>query len=93
MIKTSKSRAGTQRVTFSLPVGAPPGRVSVVGSFNDWTPGRHHLTPRSNGRRSTSVDVAPGTVLQFRYLGEDGHWFDDPDLPDRADGNCVYATN
>ncbi|ADJ48126.1 hypothetical protein AMES_6301 [Amycolatopsis mediterranei S699] len=93
MIKISKSRGGTQRVTFSLPVGAPPGRVSVVGSFNDWTPGRHHLTPRSNGRRSASVDVAPGTVLHFRYLGEDGHWFDDPDLPDRADGNCVCATS
>jgi 1,4-alpha-glucan branching enzyme len=93
VIKTSKSRAGTQRVTFSLPAGAPPGRVSVVGSFNDWTPGRHHLTTRSNGRRSASVDVAPGTVIQFRYLGENGLWFDDPDLPDRADGNCVYSTN
>ena len=93
MIKISKSRAGARRVTFSLPMSAPPGRVSVVGSFNDWTPGRHHLTPRSNGRRSAVVEVPPGTVLQFRYLGEDGLWFDDPDLPDRAGDNCVCATS
>lgn len=93
MIKISKSPAYAKRVTFSLPIGAPPGRVSVVGSFNDWTPGRHHLLPRSNGRRSTSVEVVPGTVLQFRYLGEDGHWFDDPDLQDRVNGNCVCETN
>ncbi|MEV6872040.1 isoamylase [Amycolatopsis sp. NPDC051128] len=93
MIKISKSLAGTQRVTFSLPLEAPPGQVSVVGCFNEWTPGRHPLTPRSNGRRSVSVDVAPGAVIQFRYLGEDGFWFDDPDLPDRADGNCVCVTN
>ncbi|NBH05325.1 isoamylase, partial [Amycolatopsis sp. SID8362] len=26
-------------------------------------------------------------------LGENGHWFDDPDLADRADGNCVCTTD
>ena len=42
VIKISKSRAGTQRVTFSLTVGAPPERVSDVGSLNDWTTGGRH---------------------------------------------------
>jgi len=91
VIKFSKGRDGTgaRRLTFSLPTDTPPGRVSVVGDFNNWTPGRHLLAPRSNGRRSASVELAPGTTVQFRYLAEDGHWFDDPDLPERAEGNCV----
>lgn len=93
MIKISKGRDGNgaQRVTFSLPANEPPGRVSVVGSFNNWAPGRHFLAPRSNGRRSTYVEVAPGTTVQFRYLAENGHWFDDPEVPDRVDSNCAVT--
>lgn len=91
MIKISNGRDGNgaRRVTFSLPADAPPGGVSVVASFNDWTPGRHYLARRSNGRRSASVELAPGTEIQFRYLAENGHWFDDPEVPDRIDGNCA----
>lgn len=39
----------------------------------------HVLRRRSNGTYSTAVTVSPGTTLRFRYLGENGHWFDDPD--------------
>jgi hypothetical protein len=34
------------------------------------------------------VEVAAGVAVRFRYLGENGYWFDDPDDPDmlaRAD--------
>lgn len=67
------------RLTFAIPEAATPGRVSVVGDFNDWTPGRHQLVRRGNGTRSVGVTLPKGTVVRFRYLGEDGHWFDDPD--------------
>ena len=78
MIKVSKPvRDGSVRVTFTLPANEPPGAVSVVGNFNDWNPFTHPLRKRSNGTRSTVVTARPGTTLQFRYLAEGGHWFDD----------------
>ncbi|MEV6640593.1 isoamylase [Amycolatopsis sp. NPDC051371] len=84
MIKICQGRDGNgaKRIVFSLPADEPPGRVSVVGSFNDWTPGQHHLQPRTTGRRSATVEVAAEAAVQFRYLGENGYWFDDPDDPD-----------
>ncbi|WP_396126638.1 isoamylase [Amycolatopsis sp. FBCC-B4732] len=76
---------GAKRLVFNLPTDEPPGRVSVVGSFNGWTPGRHHLQPHTTGRRTATVEVAPDAAVQFRYLGENGYWFDDPDNPDALD--------
>ncbi|KDN21557.1 isoamylase [Amycolatopsis rifamycinica] len=84
MIKICQGRDGNgaKRIIFSLPADEPPGRVSVVGSFNGWTPGQHDLEPRTTGRRSTTVEVAAGVDVQFRYLSEHGYWFDDPDDPE-----------
>jgi 1,4-alpha-glucan branching enzyme len=66
------------KVTFALPAEHDV-RVSVVGDFNGWTPGAHALVKRSNGTRSVSVTVPQGSVHRFRYLAENGHWFDDPE--------------
>jgi hypothetical protein len=68
------------KVFFVLPDDIHDGPVSAVGTFNDWTPGRHQLIRRRNGTRSVAVRVSPGTELRFRYLGSGGRWFDDPDL-------------
>jgi hypothetical protein len=75
-------RTGNVRLTFVLPLDAHDGAVSVVGDFNDWTPGRNVLRKRSNGTRSASLSLPPATAARFRYLGEGGRWFDDSD----ADG-------
>jgi 1,4-alpha-glucan branching enzyme len=78
VIKTSKpGRDGTVRVTFALPIDDPGGAVSVVGNFNDWNPHTHPLRKRANQTRSAAVTVRAGSTLHFRYLGEDGNWFDD----------------
>ncbi len=78
MIKTTKAgRDGVVRVTFTLPADEPSGAVSVVGSFNDWNPLAHPLRRRANSTRSAAVTVQAGTTLHFRYLAEDGVWFDD----------------
>jgi hypothetical protein len=76
MIKRSRLFGHKTRVTFTLPAGEPVGEVSVVGTFNDWTPGRHHLITRRDGSRSVSVILPPGEH-RFRYLATDGVWFDD----------------
>lgn len=70
-------------LTFVLPHDDGAGKVSVVGDFNGWTPGVHTLVRRSNGTRSVKVQVSAGTPYRFRYLGEGGQWFDDPQVEHR----------
>ena len=89
MLRATKIRnSDAYQLTFSLPPTAP-GRVSVVGDFNDWTPGRHELRTLRDGSRSISVRVPAGRPVRFRYLAPDGHWFDDEHVPDREGPDCV----
>ena len=82
----------TVQLTFVLPKEASAGRVSVVGDFNEWTPGVHTLVKRSNGTRSVKVPVARGASYRFRYLAEGGVWFDDPAVPAReAQDGVVHS--
>ena len=94
MIRRSKvAKSDDFKVTFVLPQDEPVGPVSVVGDFNDWTPGTHILAKRTNGTRSVSVTVPKGATVRFRYLGEHGHWFDDPDADRREhDASVIDLT-
>jgi 1,4-alpha-glucan branching enzyme len=87
--RTRVAKSNDVKLTFTLPQDQPPGDVSVVGTFNDWTPGKHRLVKRANGTRSATVTASTGTTLRFRYLGEDGHWFDEPDADTIDDTGCV----
>jgi len=86
--RTRVAKTDDVKLTFALPSSDPNGPVSVVGDFNDWTPGRHVLAKRANGTRSVAVTVPAGQRVRFRYLGEGGHWFDDPDA-ERDHDACV----
>ena len=86
MLKRSRSAGGTVKVTFSLPQDEPIGVVSVLGDFNDWNELSHPLKKRSNGTRSVVIEMASGRDYHFKYLSEDGTWFNEDD----AD---LYATN
>ena len=69
MIRRSKvAKSDDFKVTFVLPQDEPVGPVSVVGDFNDWTPGTHILAKRTNGTRSVSVTVPKGATVRFRVL-------------------------
>jgi hypothetical protein len=86
------ARSTDVRVTFTLPANAPPGPVSVVGSFNAWTPGLHPLRKRAGGVRSAAVVVPAGSRVHFRYLASGGHWFDDADADAITDaGGFVHV--
>jgi 1,4-alpha-glucan branching enzyme len=76
---TQSPQAGQTTIKFVLDDQIHNGPVSVVGTFNEWTPGTHRLVRRSNGTRSVSVAVPHGQEIRFRYLGSGGAWFDDPD--------------
>lgn len=80
------------KIQFVLPDDIHDGPVSAVGSFNNWRPGVHKLVRRSNGTRSVSVDVPRGEEVRFRYLGDGGVWFDDPDASELTnEGALVRA--
>jgi hypothetical protein len=83
MIRRSRLFGTKTRVTFSLPA-EPAGSVSVVGTFNNWTPGYHLLVPRRDGTRSVSITL-PAGEHRFRYLATGGLWFDDH-TADAVDG-------
>ncbi|MDM4718109.1 isoamylase early set domain-containing protein [Micromonospora sp. WMMA1363] len=85
MIKRNRLFGNQTRVTFCLPRDTPPGRVSVVGCFNGWEPGRHELVARRDGTRTVTVRLGPGQY-RFRYLATGGVWLDD-DSADRIDEN------
>jgi 1,4-alpha-glucan branching enzyme len=90
MIK-QEHKGDVVHLTFVLPGDEPAGKVSVVGDFNDWTPGAHTLVRRSNGTRSVRVSVPAGRAFGFRYLGEGGHWFDDPTVEHRDADNGLLV--
>ncbi|MEO6884690.1 MAG: hypothetical protein ABI232_00195, partial [Jatrophihabitantaceae bacterium] len=76
---------------FTLPRDAHDGPVSVVGSFNDWTPGTDLLIDHGDGYIGVNIPVAPGSEIRFRYLGSKGRWFDDPDADAITDqGGIVH---
>jgi 1,4-alpha-glucan branching enzyme len=68
------------KVTFALPLDHSVSGCSVVGDFNGWQPGTHRMRRRSNGIHSASVTLPRGTRVRFRYLGDNGDWFNDPDV-------------
>ncbi|CAN5589933.1 isoamylase [soil metagenome] len=72
-------KTSNAKVRLVLPDDVHDGPVSVVGSFNGWTPGAHKLVRRTNGTRSVTLTVPSGQQLTFRYLGSGGRWFDDPE--------------
>ena len=78
-VKIQRATPVTAKIQFVLPDDIHDGPVSAVGSFNDWKTGVHRLVRRSNGTRSVTVEVPRGTEVSFRYLGNGGVWFDDPD--------------
>ena len=90
MLHRSPVTTGHRTLTFSLPLEWA-GRVSVVGNFNDWTPGRHTLVA-SGDVATASVELPSEYIAVFRYLGDGDHWFDEPeaDFVD-AGGSVVLA--
>lgn len=99
MIKKVNKRDSDQvKVTFVLPEDHPHGdEVSVVGDFNDWTPGEHTFVRRSNQTYSTNVMLEEDSRYGFRYYSEETGWINDEDADDFEPNeygatNCIIET-
>jgi hypothetical protein len=88
------NRSGEQVVIhFRLDDVDDFGVVSVVGSFNDWTPGADVLVRGEDGSGTAVISTPVGRDVHFRYLSDGRRWFDDPDADAiDANGSVVYAT-
>ena len=67
------------KVTFAIPADSVDGDVAVVGDFNGWDPTSDPLR-RCEDWLKVSVVLQPGQRYRFRYLAEDGRWFNDPEI-------------
>ena len=96
--KVNKQSSDRVKVTFVLPEDHPyEGEVSVVGDFNDWTPGEHRFVRRSNQTYSTNVLLPEDARYAFRYYSEEDGWINEEEADDfEPNGygttNCVVTT-
>lgn len=96
--KVNKRDSDRVKVTFVLPDDHPYGEdVSVVGDFNDWTPGEHRFVRRSNQTYSTNVMLSENQQYAFRYYSEETGWINEEDADDYESNefgatNCVVKT-
>jgi 1,4-alpha-glucan branching enzyme len=96
--KVNKQSSDRVKVTFVLPEDHPyKGDISVVGDFNDWTPGEHRLIRRSNHTFSTNVLLPEDGRYAFRYYSEEDGWIDEDEADDYEPNefgstNCIVST-
>ncbi len=94
MIKTQTlKKTGETKVTFILRADNERLPASVVGDFNGWDPMAHPFRKRSNGTASVVVTVPPSAHYEFRYLGDNGYWFDEDPDGNRVTRDWGHANN
>ena len=96
--KVNKRNSDAVEVTFVLPDDHDLGEdVSVVGDFNDWTPGEHMFVRRSNHTYSTKVRLPEDCQYAFRYYSKSTGWANEPEADATEPSgfgstNCVVVT-
>ncbi len=84
MITIKSVTKKSAKIVFGLSASDADQPVSVVGDFNGWDPLADPLERRRDGSQRARVKVPVGATYQFKYLADDGSWFCDPDVADRA---------
>jgi 1,4-alpha-glucan branching enzyme len=65
------------RATFAVPEAGLDGHVvAVVGDFNGWDPTAAPMQKQGD-RRTATLTLQTGRRYAFRYLCDDGAWFND----------------
>lgn len=77
----------TCKVTFSFPIEASQGakKMVVVGDFNQWDHSGISLNKSpKDGLFKKVIELETGKKYEFRYLADNGNWYNDHD----ADNYC-----
>jgi 1,4-alpha-glucan branching enzyme len=96
--KVNKQDSDQVKVTFVLPEDHPYGdEVSLVGDFNDWTPGEHRFVRRSNQTYSTNVMLEEDGSYAFRYYSDEAGWINEEEADayetnEHGSTNCIVQT-
>lgn len=76
-IQCEPTKRGDQvKVTFTLPARDSNVRVALVGDFNGWREGQN-MFKRKGNVEVASVMLSAGRRYEFRYVDENGAWFND----------------
>ncbi|HNY31857.1 MAG TPA: glycogen-binding domain-containing protein [Fibrobacteria bacterium] len=81
--KASKAKPAPKKASGSVDVVferySPQSQsVDLVGTFNDWTLGKHPLRRDESGRWSTVVKLKPGSY-EYKFVYDGLHYEPDPD--------------
>jgi 1,4-alpha-glucan branching enzyme len=81
------------KVSFALPEDHPHAAGAyVAGTFNDWDPKADPLIHRNNQTYSAVVSLEKGARHAYRYVSEDGEWFNAGDAFDYEGENGILLT-
>jgi 1,4-alpha-glucan branching enzyme len=76
-IQREPTKRGDQvKVTFSLAARDGSIRMALVGDFNGWRAGPN-MFKRRGELEVASITLSAGRRYEFRYVDEDGTWFND----------------
>jgi len=91
--KRSVSGSNQVKVSFALPEEHPhAAHAYVAGSFNDWDAKADRLIHRNNKTYSAVVTLDKGERYTYRYVTEDGEWFNVDDADEYEGENSVLLT-
>ncbi len=81
------------KISFALPEDHPhAANAYVAGTFNDWDPKADRLIRRNNQTYSAVVTLDKGERYAYRYVSEDGEWFNADDADKYEDENGILLT-
>ncbi len=70
-------KLGLRKVTFKFRPTAKPDRVSLAGTFNDWTVGRTPVTDPDGDGEYTVTLLLPVGSYQYKFVVGDNTWIQD----------------
>lgn len=76
-VKKDEAPAGLRQVTFRYRPATRPDKVSLAGTFNDWTVGKTPLSDADgDGEWTATLLLAPGSY-QYKFVVGEGGWTQD----------------
>jgi hypothetical protein len=91
--KRNVKGSNTVKVSFALPEDHPRAAGAyVAGTFNGWDPTANPLIHRNNQTYSAVVALEKEARHAYRYVSEDGEWFNAGDADEYEGENGIVLT-